>query len=68
MFPERSALPLSRLDRAGRDTWSAAAAAVTERPVGSIISVRMNHPGWGGFFKGMAFTPFVLVIVFQLHV
>src|SRR5271157_4352440 len=68
MSPERSALPLSRLDRAGRDTCSAAAAAVTDRPAGAIISVRMKSPGWGGFFMGMAFPSSVLVIVFQIHV
>ena len=32
---------------------SAAAAAVTDRPAGSIISVRMKSPGWGGFLMGM---------------
>jgi hypothetical protein len=37
---------------------SAAAAAVTERPAGLTISVRIKSPGWGGFFIGMAFTPF----------
>src|SRR5260370_39542765 len=66
--PERSALPLSRLDRAGRETWSAAAAAVTERPAGLIISVRIKSPGWGGVFMGMAFTPFILVVAFQVHI
>jgi hypothetical protein len=50
MSPERLALQLSRLDKAGRDTRSAAAAAVTERPVGWMISVRMKSPGCGGFF------------------
>src|ERR1700691_2812777 len=66
--PERSALPLSRLDNAGRETRSAAAAAVTVRPAGSIISVRMKSPGWGGFFIGMFFAPTSLVIVFQIHI
>ena len=55
--PERSALPLSRLESAGRETLSAAA-AVTDRPAGSMISVRIKSPGWGGFFivvaKGFA--------------
>src|SRR5260370_29347735 len=66
--PERSALPLSRLDRAGRETWSAAAAAVTERPAGLIISVRIKSPGWGGVLMGMAVTPFILVVVLQVHI
>lgn len=43
--PERSALPLSRLDRAGPETWMAVAAAVTDRLAGSVISVRMKWPG-----------------------
>ena len=51
--PERLALPFSRLERVGRDTRSATAAAVTLRPAGSMISVRMKSPGWGGFFMGM---------------
>jgi hypothetical protein len=34
MSPERAALPFSRLDRAGRETRSAIAAAVTVRPAG----------------------------------
>ncbi len=58
MSPERSALSLSRLDNAGRDTLSAAAAAVTDKPAGSIISVRIKLPGCGGFFMGMAAYPF----------
>src|SRR5208337_5108812 len=58
MSPERSALPLSRLDSAGRATRSAAAAAVTDRPAGSIISVRTKSPGWGGLFIGMVLTLF----------
>src|SRR5215831_19103555 len=55
--PERSALPFSKLDNAGRETRSAAAAAVTERPAGWIISVRIKSPGCGGFFMGMALAP-----------
>src|ERR1700688_4786396 len=66
MSPERSALPLSRLDSAGRETRSAAAAAVTERPAGSIISVRMKSPGWGGFFKGIVSSS--LMIIFQVDI
>jgi hypothetical protein len=64
--PERSALPFSRLDRAGRETFRAAAAAVTDKPAGWIISVRMKSPGWGGFFMGIVFAPSVLVVVFQI--
>ena len=61
MSPERAALLLSRLESAGRETLRAAAAAVTVRPVGSIISVRMKSPGWGGFFRGIGIlTPFAL--------
>ncbi len=33
-----------------------------------MISVRTKSPGWDGFFIGMAFTPFVLVVVFQVYV
>jgi hypothetical protein len=43
----KSALPLRKLE-SGRDTFSTRAPAVTDRPRGSIISVRMNDPGWGG--------------------
>src|ERR1019366_6393318 len=68
MFPDRLALPFSKLDSVGRETRSAAAAAVTERPAGAIISVRMKSPGWGGFFMGMAIASSVLVIIFQVHV
>src|SRR5215467_9248930 len=68
MSPERSELPFSKLDNAGRETRSAAAAAVTERPAGWIISVRIKSPGCGGFFMGMALAPSVLVVVFQIHV
>jgi hypothetical protein len=45
--PDKSALALSRLDRVGRDTCNATAAAVTVRPTGGIISVRIKLPGWG---------------------
>lgn len=37
---------LSRLDNVGRETPIAMAAAVTVKPAGSIISVRMKSPGW----------------------
>jgi hypothetical protein len=45
MSPERDALPFSRLDSAGGETLSAAAAAVTESPAGWMISVQMKSPG-----------------------
>src|SRR5207247_6826656 len=54
--PERSAFEFTKLDRAGRETLSAAAAAVTERPAGSMISVRIKSPGCGGFFIGMFYS------------
>ena len=50
----QGALLLSRLDRAGRETLRAAAAAVTVSPAGSMISVRMKSPGWGGLFTGFS--------------
>jgi hypothetical protein len=56
--PERMALPFSKLDNAGRETPSAAAAAVTDNPAAATISVRIKSPGWGGFFMGMAFSSF----------
>jgi len=55
--PDKPAFPFSKLDKVGRETPSAAAAAVTDKPAGSIISVRIKSPGWGGFFIGMAFSP-----------
>ena len=55
--PDRSALAFNKLDRAGRDTCNTAAAAVTDRPAGSMISVRIKSPGCGGFFMGMVFAP-----------
>lgn len=56
-MPDSSALPFSKLDSAGRETLSAAAAAVTDKPAGSMISVRMKSPGCGGFFMGMSILP-----------
>src|SRR5258708_21553609 len=44
------------------------AAAVTDSPAGSIISVRIKSPGWGGFFMGIALAPLNLVVVFQIQV
>src|SRR5216683_3428436 len=68
MLPERAALPFRRLDKAGRETRKAAAAAVTERPAGSMISVRMKSPGCGGFFMAMVIAPLILMIVFQVQI
>ncbi len=53
MSPDRLAFRLSKLDSVGRETRSAAAAAVTERPAGAMISVRIKSPGCGGFFMGI---------------
>src|SRR5438132_10102867 len=57
---DRSALPLSKLDRAGRKTWSALAVAATDRHAGSIISVRIKSPGWGRIFMGTAYAPVLM--------
>jgi hypothetical protein len=65
--PERSALPLSKLESAGLETRRTVAAAVTDRPAGSMISVRTKSPGWGGFFIGMVVLLLLsLVIIFQV--
>jgi hypothetical protein len=53
MSPERSALPFGKPESAGRETPSAAAAAVTGRPPGSMISVQMKFPRCAGFFTGV---------------
>src|ERR1035441_7468662 len=66
--PERLALPFRRLDKAGRETCSAGAASVTDRPAGSMISVRMKSPGCGGFFMGMVGCSCVSVVIFQIYV
>jgi hypothetical protein len=52
--PDKPALLFNKLDNAGRETPSAAAAAVTDKPAGSTISVRIKSPAWGGFFIAMA--------------
>lgn len=64
--PGRLALRLSRLDSAGRDTRRVLATAVTDSPDGSMISVRMKSPGWGGFLIGMSMGLGFLVVVFQI--
>jgi hypothetical protein len=54
-------LLFSKLDRAGRETRSAAAA---DRPTGSMISVRMKSPGYGGFFMEIVrYSPLLVVIL-----
>src|SRR5579864_3258446 len=68
MSPDKSALPCKRLDSAGRETRRTLAAAVTDRPSGSMISVRMNSPGCGGLNIGIASLSLVLVIIFKIHV
>src|SRR5258708_11111521 len=68
ILPESAALPFKRLDKAGREIRKAAAAAVTERPAGSMISVRMKSPGCGGFFMAIGIAPSTLMIVFQIQV
>src|SRR5258708_37870728 len=68
MLPESAALPFKRLDKAGREICKAAAAAVTESPAGSMISVRMKSPGCGGFFMAMGIAPSMLMIVFQIQI
>jgi hypothetical protein len=68
ILPESAALPFKRLDKAGRETCKAAAAAVTESPAGSMISVRMKSPGCGGFFMAIGIALSTLMIVFQIQV
>src|SRR5258706_7849330 len=65
--PERLALPFNRLDRVGRETCRTRAAAVTERPRGSMISVRMKSPGWGGLSVRIGRDP-PLMIVLKIQV
>ena len=45
MMPDMSDRPFRSIDRAGRETPSTFAAAVTVRPWGSITSVLTNAPG-----------------------
>src|SRR5271169_1430743 len=69
MSPDSAARPFSRLDKVTRETWSARAAAVTDRPSGSMTSVRMNCPGWTGFFIRFSVVIFIVHLddLFQLH-
>src|ERR1700676_2958671 len=64
--PERLAFPFNKLESAGRDTPSAIAAAVTDNPAGSTISVRMKPPGCGGFFRGISVS-IHLMVVFKIQ-
>jgi hypothetical protein len=66
--PERSAFPFKRLERAGRETRKTFAAAVTDKPSGSMISVRINSPGCGGLNIGMASISLGSVIILEVHV
>src|SRR5260370_9176010 len=68
ILPESAALPFKRLDKAGREICKAAAAAVTERPAGSMISVRMKSPGCGGVFMALKVAPSRLMIDFQIQI
>src|SRR5260370_6482172 len=61
---ESAALAFKRLDKAGREIRKAAAAAVTERPAGSMISVRMKSPGCGGVFVALGVVPLLVMGVF----
>ena len=63
--PERSALALRRLDSVGRETFNTLAAAVTDRPRGSMISVFMNDPGWGRVQHG---HNSLLVVILKVQV
>src|ERR1700676_3899466 len=65
--PERLAFPFNKLESAGRDTPSAIAAAVTDNPAGSTISVRMKSPGCGGFFRGISVSIY-LMVAFKIQV
>src|ERR1700686_761035 len=66
--PDKSAFPFNRLDSAGRETRRTFAAAVTDRPSGSMISVRINSPGCGGLNIGIRWFSLDSVIVLKIHV
>ncbi|HWD97907.1 MAG TPA: hypothetical protein VG345_02675 [Bryobacteraceae bacterium] len=51
--PDKSALPFKRWKAQGGIHAEQIAAALTDRPAASTISVRMNSPGCGGFFMGI---------------
>ena len=61
--PDSPALPFSKLDSVGRETPSAAAAAVTDSPCASTISVLMKSPGWGGLTIAIFSSRFLVVIL-----
>ena len=56
MSPDSPAFPFSKLDSVGRETPSAAAAAVTDSPCASTISVLMKSPGCSGLLIGIPVT------------
>src|SRR5579862_1198228 len=66
--PESAALLFKRLERAGLETPKAAAAAVTERPAGTMISVRMKIAGMRRILHRHSLRSPPLVIVFQIQV
>src|SRR5579862_3611207 len=71
MSPDRLALPFNRLESAGRETRRTFAAAVTVRPSGAMISVRMKSPGCGGFMidtGSLSFDARRSVIVFKIQI
>src|SRR5665213_380637 len=61
-------LPLTMLFTAWRVTPSTLAAPVTDSPSGSKQSSRTDSPGCGGFFIGMVFSPFSLVVIDQINI
>src|ERR1700683_3933948 len=64
--PERLARPLRKADKAGRETPRTLAAAVTDRPRGSIISERMKSPGCDGL--NIRISLFPSMIIFEIQV
>ena len=66
--PDRSALPFKRLDRAGRETHRTLAAAVTDRPSGSMISLLINSPGCGGLNADMISFTLDLGTILKIHI
>lgn len=65
---DRSGLPLSRLDSAGREPRNTSAATVNVSPAASTISVQMKTPGRGGFIMGVIFLLLASLINLQVHV
>src|SRR5579871_937746 len=63
--PDKPELLFNSVDKVGRETFRTRAAAVTDKPLASMISVRMKSPGCGGFSMGTGV--FSLVIVLKVH-